>query len=526
MAFRNVTVFEITMSLPDVIRIELRDPPHTRGAMVTMTTPVTGSGINAFVKYANPTKGGALDWGYTMGLPVTPGANLYTKVKFRDEPHAYFLNRTACKDRTKWGIASGGAPPVPAIIAVYYANDIYDHGGWHCPDDFLGTTGTNVVDYIPGEIIVESVSGRRGRVFAYPSRSAQLHVVAENGAPGYFTVGRTLTGQTSGASTVFGGAYTTHGFTNSVGFRHYIEIKLASPLVSRGGPYTITFPSETGIAPILFDFDDRVTRANGLKFTFIGHRASDEHKMGFFEKKLAFPGQPNHGMIDIINDYGIDEFEIVNSKGSPVTTPLPIIERGNPYQLDGYNAALKKLGDSTTVLDIVGVSNANPGVMSVGTGQGALIANDDLLYVGEISNGMGLFYTNYYLKVKNKSGDTFQFQVSGDGTNFSGIIDGTGNNVAAHLVDKIGPHANKLYKVYETNNASNHVFGLDYTSIPTNTWLPGRYRARIPGIGVSIRFAWARMCGTRSHNGRCAVNIIRPMAPSAMAVSATLAGMH
>jgi hypothetical protein len=487
MTFRNITVHEITMSLPDVIRVELRDPPYTRGDTITMGAPVVGS-PGTFFKYAHPNKGGALDWGYVMGLATTPGGNLYTTVKFREIPHACFLDRAACKVAANWGISGGSAP---AITAVYYANDSCDHGGWGCPDDFIGTSGTNVVPYILGETLIESVSGRLGRVYSYPIGSAQLSVIADSGLPGYFTVGRTITGQTSGAVANIGSFATSHGFANSVAFRHYFELKLSSALASRGGPYTITFPPTTGIAPVVFNFDDRVTRANSLKFTLIGHRASDEEKIGFFEKRIL--GAPNEGRIHIINDYGINQFEIINSVGSPVATGLSIVEQGSPTTPDGYTVnnvsqpILRDVYSATNILSIVSVSNANPGVMTVGVGQGALVANDDRLLVGEVS-GMNLFFTGSFLKVKNKSGDTFQFQVSGDGVNFGPIVDGTGNVVAGAVGNRTGPHGAKLYKVYQANNTDNHVFRLNYTSVTTPTWLPGFCRARIPGIGVSDPF--------------------------------------
>lgn len=414
----SIVVSEVTMALPDMIRVEVLDPPIVRGAYVDFSaSPVSGS-YNTWGTFPDPTQG-ANNLGWPMGLrdPVTGKCNF---VRFRDNYNTTWFNRSAAKVPGDYGLSSSGSSAAPSITDVFYHCELADSGFWTCPDTANGS---------------QSV-------------------------------------------------------TASVQFRHWLYLKLDSNLISRGGPYTISFPSGTGLSDYVLDFDDRKTRACSILGTHIGHRVSDELKLGYWACKVVGYSSPaGEGMCHLPTDYGITTFDIINAVGSPIVEGLPI---GSPRALptdpeasalwssDPAGPNLQTYPSSTLAsLDVQSITIANPCVVTVGSGQLSPVNNGDILFLGSLR---GFSAPSLFIKVTNKSGDTFQFYSWSSGAWSGSPFDSSGTSYAKGGYIN-GPSCDKIYRTYTANSAATYVFGLDYSSAaPT---LPGHHYIRIPGLGVS-----------------------------------------
>ena len=110
----SVEIREIAMATPDVIAIDVRDPPFKRGALVAMPAPRAES-AGEWVRYR---QGWALLVGWNRVVGRTP-----------DTPPGVFLDRAAIDQAAGYGPIGGRR-----VVAVYRKSTPYDSGVYRGPD--------------------------------------------------------------------------------------------------------------------------------------------------------------------------------------------------------------------------------------------------------------------------------------------------------------------------------------------------------------------------------------------------------
>jgi endoglucanase len=90
-----VFVHEVTMAAPDIVCVEVRDPPIKRGAFVALKKP-DGGRYNRWLVRPNPSRGGALDYCRVIGPKKM-------HLRFQDIRATKYLDRAAADDAKNYG---------------------------------------------------------------------------------------------------------------------------------------------------------------------------------------------------------------------------------------------------------------------------------------------------------------------------------------------------------------------------------------------------------------------------------------
>ncbi len=122
----GVVVHEITMAAPDIVCVEIRDPPVQRGALVRLNVSDAGP-QDTWVRRNNPTRGGELDYCYVVGVNKD-------HLRFQDAPATVYYERAAGDVAAEYGMIGG-----LTVTHVYRKSIPYDYGTWFRPD--IGQAG-------------------------------------------------------------------------------------------------------------------------------------------------------------------------------------------------------------------------------------------------------------------------------------------------------------------------------------------------------------------------------------------------
>lgn len=109
-----VSVHEITMAAPDIVCVEVRDPPITKGPLVPVSPVETGS-YSTMIQRTNPVSGNT-EWCYPKGANKD-------HLKFLDIRATEYLDRAAADVAGDYGAIGGRT-----VTAVYRASIPYDTG--------------------------------------------------------------------------------------------------------------------------------------------------------------------------------------------------------------------------------------------------------------------------------------------------------------------------------------------------------------------------------------------------------------
>ncbi|GEM_PF-2360426 len=239
-------------------------------------------------------------------------------------------------------------------------------------------------------------------------------------------------------------------------FKHTFYLKLDQPLSE--GKHTITWP-EGVFPPTDFVFDTLQTRAIALRSTFVGHRPEDPSKIAYLA--LWLPEGPKHGAVDF-RKYGIDTFSLIDETGLEVFT-APVSLRSQPDDPEPSNGLPQPLIDYAEGVPFPVTAirpGAEPYIMAPGH---------------ELQTGQRVALQR--LRGEQDAKAVFATIASTDADGF------TLSDVSEPLPDVIEPGAN-VSLTYKSNRAGTYVFELDYSAWHN----PGKYRLRLPGIGVSDTF--------------------------------------
>jgi hypothetical protein len=287
---------------------------------------------------------------------------------------------------------------------------------------------------------------------------------------------------------------------------HHFYLKLSGKLAS-GQRYRIRPPTDWAVQDVIFDYDDRVTRAKPLKASFAGWRPNDKSKIAFLSQWV--PGEANEGALNL-RAFGFTKFEIIDESGATVWEDGSIPAGKDPTQpenrelfpaaVPGTNNHRLRLYPSSMAasrLRVVSVSGTVPATVELARGDGAKIVNDDILYVGYLptTNGSEMSGLGRWCKVSAKSGDRFvALKFDGNANNF---VPSNINFETFEPSAMAGPTVSALYKTHLADSAMTWVHQLDFSAFVGGN---GKYRLRIPGLGVSDVFpvsenAWHAAAG-------------------------------
>jgi endoglucanase len=243
--------------------------------------------------------------------------------------------------------------------------------------------------------------------------------------------------------------------------KHYIYLSLAQPITE--GHYTIRWPASI-LPDIDFDYSSLHTRAIAIRANQHGYRAADTGKVAYLS--LWIPGGPLEGAVDF-RQYGIKSFEIIDESGKlhfssdlklrvAPTDPEP--GNGFPQTLLEYPSASSQATQLTRVdTDPALALRAPRHTFSVG----------QRIWLDGFPASQKRF--NGFATIRAVTRDTFEIDEHPGGA--------TQNTASS-------PTA---YSVHKANRAGTYVFELNFGS-----WKPaydGKYRLRVPGLGVSDTFA-------------------------------------
>jgi endoglucanase len=122
-----VTVHEITMAAPDIVCVEVRDQPVSKGALVNMTVPDSGA-FETWQSRTNPTTG-RRDHCMVVGPDKT-------HLRFQDMQPTEYLNRSAATMAADYGAIGANT-----VTAVYLKSMQYSAG------EGFGVSGSRTVKY-------------------------------------------------------------------------------------------------------------------------------------------------------------------------------------------------------------------------------------------------------------------------------------------------------------------------------------------------------------------------------------------
>jgi endoglucanase len=259
-----------------------------------------------------------------------------------------------------------------------------------------------------------------------------------------------------------------NGQAGAVSMKHFLFLKLSGRLSA--GLHTISFPKGTGLASVLFTFNDKATRAIAIRATQVGHRPRDAGKLAYLA--LWIPGAPDEGAVDFVSNYDIRSFNVIDETGVTVFSG-PINQRATPHDVEpnsGFPNNIAYASTNVAPLRVIAITAANPAVVTSSTHG---LSNGDVIYLRGIGGSMSGLIEARPLTVAVVDKDRFSIGVDTTGRSYAP------SSYAPGFSDLI-------YKTWKGNRCGTFVFGLDYGS-----WAPksaGNYRIHVSGLGVSDPF--------------------------------------
>jgi hypothetical protein len=262
---------------------------------------------------------------------------------------------------------------------------------------------------------------------------------------------------------------------------HTVYLKLTG-LPTQGSTITIT-NTTAGIDPLVFVYNDKVTRAGGIQINQAGMRADDALKYGYLAARI--PGGANNGTVNFASTYGLTSFQILDaSKGTVFTGSIVQRVSSAATTGEGYDSGLD-IADWGQGWTITAINKATNTVTCPGHG---LAPTDKVRFLGvnglTVSNAPALESPPSALAGSLWIAPTVT-AVSGDDVTISAAMSGFAGtfNPAPAYSTALGGVSNKIFKCFNTNRAGTYVYGLDFSS-----WTPsadGIYYVYIPGYGIS-----------------------------------------
>lgn len=392
------------MATPDIICVELRDPPVRPGYLVNNGSTIPGT-PHTFTTRNNPITGQLNQPGVIVG----PNSEYF---RYGDIGPTAVLNRAAVKVAANYGAIDG-----KTVIAVYFRSMIY-------------------------------------------------------------TSGKQQSGTFVGSN------------------KHFVYLKLSGNLSQ--GSHTITFPSDAGISPIPFTFNDKTTRATGIRYTQAGQQASDAGKLGYFG--LWIPGAPNEGAIEIATAYSLTAFEIIDAAGTAVFSGT-MSQRATPTSNETNQSGNGLQYLASTNIDPLQATSVIPSAATTQFGFAAphgLVDGDRVFCRGLFNEGGRLIGTAKVVTVVDPVTITLPNSPATTWTY-------TPNTY-------LPGYDSLIYKAFQANRAATYVYSIDFSAWTSGA--AGNYRIRIPGLGVSDPFkigadAWldvAKVLAAGEYNNRFGIN--------------------
>ncbi len=130
----GIILHEITMAAPDIVCIEVRDPPVVKGALVTLSVPDTGE-YDSWLSRMNPVTG-ANDFCVVVGPDKK-------HLRFQDVQPRIYLDREAADSDTDYGLIGGRK-----VAAVFRRSMPYSSGECHGALGFRTTKTVSMKHYL------------------------------------------------------------------------------------------------------------------------------------------------------------------------------------------------------------------------------------------------------------------------------------------------------------------------------------------------------------------------------------------
>lgn len=277
--------------------------------------------------------------------------------------------------------------------------------------------------------------------------------------------------------------------------KHFVFLKLSANLTQ--GSHTITFPSDAGIAPVSFTFNDLTTRAIGIRYTQAGQQASDTGKLGYFG--LWIPGAPNEGAVELATTYSLTAFDIIDAAGTVVHSGT-MTQRASPTSNEAQQSGNGLQYYASTNIAPLQATSVTPSAATtqIGFGSAHGLTDGDRVFCRGFSNDGGRI-----------SGVAKVVTVVDPNTI---TVPNSPASTWTYTADTYLPGFDSLvYKTFQANRAATYVYNIDFSAWTSGN---GTYRIRIPGLGVSDPFkigadAWldvAKVLAAGEYNNRFGIN--------------------
>lgn len=340
------------------------------------------------------------------------------------------------------------------------------------------------------------IVGANSDYFRYGDKGPKvvLNRDAVKNAAGYGTIdGKTVTAVYF-RSMIYNGGKAQSG--TAVGSnKHFVYLKLSGNLTQ--GTHTITFPSNAGVGPISFTFNDKTTRAIGIRYSQAGQQASDAGKLGYFG--LWIPGAPNEGAVELASAYSLTAFEIIDSAGTAVFSGS-MTQRASPTSNEtNQNGNGLQYYASTNIAPLQATSvTPSAATTQIGFAAPHGLSNGDQVFCrGFSADGGRIVNVAKTVTVVDPNTITVPNSPATIWTYTAGFY--------------LPGYDSLVYKTFQANRAATYVYNIDFSAWTTGN---GTYRIRIPGLGVSDPFkigsdAWldvAKVLAAGEYNNRFGIN--------------------
>jgi hypothetical protein len=268
-----------------------------------------------------------------------------------------------------------------------------------------------------------------------------------------------------------GGFDTPTGLSgNWAGMKHYTYVQLDDDL-PEGGPYTVTPPVASGVPAFSIDYDSYDTRCSALAVQAWGHAPDDADMMGYLAQWV--PGMGSEAGALSFSEFSTAQ--LINAVGG-VVYEIPITQRIAPTTSEDTYQHTNQIryavhGSQKT---ITAITNANPGRVTIANHGYTTGTIKKLRAIAGMSGLHGDFVT-----------------ITIDGTNPTNTFTIDQNTTSAGTFTTgtyLSKYENLCYDTTLANRANTYVYGLDYTGVDQAMLVPGYYRIRLPGVGVSDAF--------------------------------------
>jgi len=457
-----ITIQEITMAAPDIVRVEIWEPDIDRGFIETLSAPDTGTGTFAVTACG--------DNGAGLIRISCSSANFG---EFTDRPVWVFHSITGCTE-------ANGAWPLIRINSTTldlegstFTNAWTGGGRLVAMTNFLrsGTAPATPADYplagLSSYFIHVGPSGLHKRwvdiqITDYLDR-ASIVDFANYGAIGTRSVTaatlKTEPRQVGFCNSAAGGSLAT-----VMGMKHFVYLKLSGNI--EVGSHTIDFPAGTGLANQAFTFAPNTTRCSSIHVNQLGWRSGDIEKTAYLS--CLAPGLATHGQIEFAATYSQSTFQIINTSGKIVYTGNVVLTTAPTDAETGVSAPRYRVVSSTVPkLTITGITKANPGVI---TYTGTDPSNGDYIYINDV---LGMVQINgVYGKIANVNTGAKTFELNteaGAAHNTTTYSTYTGDGTVGFT--------------YAFNRAATYVYKMDFSDFtPTHD---AYYLIKLANMGVS-----------------------------------------